>query len=953
MVNASNKYLGWVFASAVALITLVSCNGSSGGGSTTPVTPPYTGPKVDVSTLTNDEWAKVTVKGSVTSVTTGAAPIVKFKLTDGSGTPLTGVGTYTIKKTTDTVSTYANISFAIAKLVPGAGGSPSRWVSYIVTSPPTTTADWSPTTPTTDAQGTLVDNGDGTYQYTFLRDITQAKAKLDAFTGYSATKIKADLDDVSYLPGLTHRLTVQVGGAARNTGSVANHEVNTADGTDTNSTGPAINILNPANLIYDFVPATGLVVSATDTQRQVVATTSCNECHSKLGFTFHGNTRVDVQYCMVCHTDQRKYGKAEATAGTTTTYTGSTSKINGLAVGNIPSFIHRLHMGEELSNTGYNYAGVAFNETRYPQQKNCTKCHTASTATPQGDNWKTVPNRLACGSCHDNVNFATGANHSPDALIQATDANCTGCHQPEDIKVYHTYNDVTPLNPFVRPQAVAPQLSNFTYEFLSATLNSSSQPEFHFNIYQDGIKITAFADGVTAGNLATANNIATGKVIANPNFQPIPGFIGGPSFLVQYGMTQDGIPPADFNAARPNVSLGALLIPSGYPKAGTLNYDSTNGYWIATLTGDLNGQAAAYTGWTSPESGVATFSAATAAPIVVPTGAKMVTGMIYGSFTQINLIQYPYTAANPQTYNGAGTKSSLASIGGLLRPAPLQTRLLSGIVGNTARRTIVDADKCNACHERLGTQPAFHGGVGKTLAEANAAHVASPGSAAPLGSGAREKGTACAICHTPNLTNGGWSGNASTFVHAIHGRKQRTDPFTWHAVSATENYGTTMTYPGVLQDCLQCHVPGSYDFSAAENAAALPNLLWTTVATGNFDPASTSAYTFSPYVTQNTTSNYYGKGFSVTSAGVVTQATAPSLVNSPITAACAACHDDGTNVNDVLGVTPRAHMVLNGGTWYTPRLAAGVSAFTKEELCLTCHGDGKVQDIKVVHKNFK
>ena len=41
---------------------------------------------------------------------------------------------------------------------------------------------------------------------------------------------------------------------------------------------------------------------------------------------------------------------------------------------------------------------------------NCEACHTGNAKNVA--NWKTVPSRAACGSCHDNVNFATGANHS-------------------------------------------------------------------------------------------------------------------------------------------------------------------------------------------------------------------------------------------------------------------------------------------------------------------------------------------------------------------------------------------------------------------------------------------------------------------------------------------------------------------------------------------------------------
>ena len=43
--------------------------------------------------------------------------------------------------------------------------------------------------------------------------------------------------------------------------------------------------------------------------------------------------------------------------------------------------------------------------------------------------WLKNPNRAACGSCHDNVNFATGENHVN--LPQVSDNQCTQCHIPQ------------------------------------------------------------------------------------------------------------------------------------------------------------------------------------------------------------------------------------------------------------------------------------------------------------------------------------------------------------------------------------------------------------------------------------------------------------------------------------------------------------------------------------------
>src|ERR1035437_3693298 len=278
----------------------------------------------------------------------------------------------------------------------------------------------------------------------------------------------------------------------------------------------------------------------------------------------------------------------------------------------------------------------------------------------------------------------------------------------------------------------------------------------------------------------------------------------------------------------------------------------------------------------------------------------MVTGAIIGTFTQKGLAAYPYTAAN------VAVNPTKSASGGLIIQSVLKTVLASGITGNTARRAIVAMAKCNSCHEQLGTTPEFHGG-------------------------ARNDPTACAFCHTVNQAgNGGWAADSHTFIHGIHGASKRSVNFTWHAVSATDGYWN-IGYPGVLKDCNQCHLPNTVNFGV--NASAVPNLLSPTTASG-----TTVAATFStaPYIAQ-TAGTAYGSGASVSSAGVVTQAAATTLVNSPIASACFACHDTSS---------AKAHMVTNGGAIYEAR----ATALTKTEGCLVCHGAGKEFDAAVVHQ---
>ena len=42
------------------------------------------------------------------------------------------------------------------------------------------------------------------------------------------------------------------------------------------------------------------------------------------------------------------------------------------------------------------------------------------------DNWKNVPSRAACGSCHDAIDWATGVNHGGGSA--ANDDGCAFCH---------------------------------------------------------------------------------------------------------------------------------------------------------------------------------------------------------------------------------------------------------------------------------------------------------------------------------------------------------------------------------------------------------------------------------------------------------------------------------------------------------------------------------------------
>ncbi len=936
------KRMGGVIATAIVALMLIGCRGAAGqngtngtngtNGNNGPSGTPGAAFAIDANTMSPDDWGGLALQGQITSVTMGGAPVVNFKVTDGHGVPIKGLG-WTTQASGAPLPNLSNMSFTCAKLVPGTLGSPSKWVSYIVTSTPTASATTpTPRTPTADTTGTLVDNGDGTYKYTFWRNVSTMQATLDAAT-YDASKnqIKTDLGDVTYEPNLTHRIVVYIGGNARGTST------NTPTGV--NSGIPATTILTPANINYDFIPATGAPVTVANEQREIVNIDSCNTCHTKL--RLHGN-RTQTKFCMVCHTEQVKYGSPEASMDSNGNYTGFQMKMNTFAVANFPNMVHKIHMGEELTKTGYlfpNATGIQFNEITYPQdQRNCVKCHTASTATPQGDNWFNKPSRVACGSCHDGVDWSTGNGHGKlnEGGPQLNDQNCaTVCHDPATIKTNHV-----PVLPIDTGSAWHVSGGN-------SNTNVSSVAAFTNNLPAGASKVTweikSFV--ITGGKpvITFRFNKDGSPVVFNTypaKTEMMDNFIGGPSVYVAFAVPQDGIAtPADWNATA-STFLKNIWRGDGKDMGGRALQSAAK----ATLVAGTGADAGYY---------VITFSEA-----VIPPTAGMITagiGYTYGigaeaptpptlpwtstqPLTQTNVPGYP-TSVSPRNPNGL--------VGGLAVPAPNVTKLIGALPtgfpatssdgktgpANTARRAIVTTQKCNDCHGALGifTAKTYHAGQ-------------------------RNDATTCTFCHNTSRVNNGWGVNIKDAVHAIHGAGKRANKFSWEA-SAGDKYWT-VTYPGVLNNCERCHVPGSYDFGIAANANAVPNLLWTTVATtsSTSGPVPTPVPVvvtgneiipgtyWSPFVTAGST---YGSGFSYNAAtpGSTTAADPRTLVNSPYVAACANCHDSTMALS---------HMKANGGSFYVPRSTVQVAgALVNNEQCFLCHSAGKVADTRLVHMNFK
>jgi len=954
----------------IAALVVAGCSGDTGSagapGTQGPPGPPGppgsdAGPVITIrsnATPANDAaaaaWAALALRVTVTSVSISSPAVVNFTVTDDTGTPVKGLGN-TSRSSTATVAGLTNLSFSLAKLVPGANGDPSQWVSYMVTTVPTTTAASAPTRPTTDNAGTLVDRGDGSYTYTFYRDVPQIKSQVDAMT-VSGANNKADLGDLTYAPSLVHRLTIQLSGNAPGTGTNTPNAVEVAG-------FPGVPLTEAVDVIYDFIPATGQ--PAANSGRDIVATQKCNECHRRLGGIpgddpessgagFHGGNRNETRYCVVCHTEQRKYGRTEATidSGTLTFTSANTYLVDGRAIGNLPNHIHHIHMGKHLAKKNYNYANVLYNEVLFPQDlRNCTKCHdgsaTSTAQTAQGDNWKNAPSRRACGGCHDGINFATGMGVTiADALkglisttsfngfahggqSQADDSQCTTCHTPGNIDVVHL--PITPPNPEnsldvplqqgettgnsnTNAAWIASNTSRLpagaikiTYDIKSVSRDANKRPVIVFRILQNGARqdFKTFIPPADPANLVAAQ--ASQEMLDN--------FMGSPSAYFVFAVPEDGIAaPADFNATASGYLRSIWNGAASGSGAGTMTGPDTDGYYTVTLTG-----------------------------VTIPDNAVMLTGGVGYSYnartslplTQTNLADYPVTASTlpvsavvPISSPELLDPRMANKRGGLIVIAPNAQKVATGYTG---RRPIVEDARCNKCHQELGTftEEAFHGGQ-------------------------RNDGSTCAWCHTPNRTSSGWSADSTSYIHMIHAGAKREVPFTWHAESTTESFAD-IKFPGVLKECEACHLPGTYDFSAAASANALPNRLYRTVATGLFNgtagtlttgctvtaindclQTAVGVFSLSPYVIKDNATSY-GSGFSVSAAtGAPTNAAGTTLVNSPIATQCFACHDS---------ILARAHMEVNGGSIYVPR----ATALGTIETCMVCHDAGRIADIKAMH----
>jgi OmcA/MtrC family decaheme c-type cytochrome len=863
-------------AMAAMALALAGCGGggSGDGGGSTPTNPAAVRQALEsaAATAANDTSSNSTASFSVLqsagvpAVTIDSAPKVNFAVfSDG-------------KLKSDLA--LSNVSFAIAKLVPGTNGDPDKWVNYVYRKE-TAAAGVGPNgvpalasamqatsdpkqTDTALAAAQLVYNPDGYYTYTFRADITNPD-----WTATSGTT-PYSVNGVTYEPTLTHRVVIQL--------------------SYVNAAGETVRV----NPYIDFtIDANGKSVPVDQSKtRKMVDIAACNSCHDKLAL--HGGGRVDAQFCVVCHNS----GTTDANSGNVLT---------------LSTMVHKIHAGRMLHGKGEDYviwgnsnSKHDYSEVGFPQPiRNCAKCHDGvNPATPQGDNWKSVPSKEACLSCHHSDSASVWhASHITTMKLGASAAavsnsTCASCHAAG--------------SPF------SPEKVHWVQEMANAAL------------YQGKIESVTLKKAATA----TATGLLTVKYsVVNP--------ATGAAYDLREGCS--GAATTDFAGAsilscNTNYRWDAQMDPTKFAPApnkfGTFTIQVGAETLAGVTTDDVTASGAGWAMYRGTDDGSHHYTA----DIQIPAGAKgNARVLMTGSVAERRLDP---SSRTPIGAVPARTSADLAYVP--VKNAIHEFNVATGAASTTAaRRQIVSNDACNNCHGIVGLptgdghKPDFHKGGRNNSEGCSVCHNAN----LPAGYTLMADGSTGPIAGDSQLAAGNTSNflhesyHSKRFIHGIHGGAKRTYPFT-HCMNVggeynkdgtnkvaggsplgtgtclarpdgslypgtTHNFSAEVAYPAALSNCANCHVKDSWK----QDKSVLGSVVFKPTSVANM---------------------------------------LDWLMISPKAATCTSCHD---------AKSVQTHVKTVGasfGNFTQNELLYGGKVF---ESCEGCHAPGSALGVDVVHKN--
>jgi OmcA/MtrC family decaheme c-type cytochrome len=606
------------------------------------------------------------------------------------------------------------------------------------------------------------------------------------------------------------------------------------------------------NAVVDFVPATLPDLLPTRTN-QVVTNESCGACHgnstdrSALVFpNFHGNTRYDAELCVTCHNP----GTFDADASTDEAWASI----------NFAVMIHKLHAAAqrpevigEYTVDGRDYSGLA-----YPQSvSNCLTCHDNNRMPkPEGRSdadMLAFQNRVsaeACGTCHEIDFVEAGFNH---AFGDAAPSTCLTCHGPDadvlPVRRAHISVASTPNNPQIPAGGY-----DFQYSIAEVTLDEDRVPTIRFAINARSATATEYAplvfDNLPMG--VTLGNVRFYAAWSSPHPMPL-NAMDGPAIAA----------PQDYN----NLFAGA----------------SREYFDFADATGRF--------AWDQPA------ALGTLLPTTMPPFAGLLGDVVGPDANGYYTLELPFAFPADSNLRAVSIEGRPTSAAGNAQPPSVIARI------GTPRRSVVDIDSCNTCHERI----VFHGG------------------------GRMDGVDHCVTCHNPEMTNSNLfegiipagafasmsarqvyegrffsqlSNNLKDMLHGIHAGKPvggapiRSVPYNFirrDALGVGGGQGPHpfefAGFPAQLGDCQVCHI--------APAAGQRPNYALPITA---------------------------GALWTVTDAEPALTATSPHMPEraermAPESASCYGCHN-----------TPQAKAHFEQNTSF----ASGA------ESCAICHGPGRI-----------